>query len=165
MIFACHSDQALTLLRNPTEQEKSILGAIRYQPNEAVLHRDVKLMPQRQEAWSSWVYLSQGPKDESSKVSLSYWMNNLQPLATQTPVIVTLNPGVEPQEDLVHDRHWFEHPVFDKAAIKAQEKMPKIQGKDCIWYCGAWQRYGFHEDGLWSAVNVVKQLGVDVPWK
>lgn len=165
VIFACHSDQALNLLRNPTQQEKGIIGAIRYQPNEAVLHRDINLMPRRKRAWSSWVYLSQDQKDENGKVSLSYWMNNLQPLATQTPVIVTLNPGIEPQDNLVYDRHWFEHPVFDEVAIDAQDKIPEIQGKDRIWYCGAWQRYGFHEDGLWSAVRVAKELGAELPWK
>ena len=164
VIFACHSDQALALLRNPTAQEKAIIGAVRYQRNEAVLHRDVRLMPKRKGAWSSWVYLSERRKDNSNAVSLSYWMNNLQPLATKTPVIVTLNPGIEPEDELVDDRHWFEHPVFDEAAIQAQKKLPTIQGANRIWYCGAWQRNGFHEDGLWSAVNVAKAVGAELPW-
>ena len=165
VIFACHSDQALAILDNPLPLEKELIGAFRYQPNTAVLHRDTRFMPKRRKAWSSWVYLSEERQDKNPSVSLSYWMNNLQPLATNTPIIVTLNPGREPDPSLVHDRFTFEHPVFDQAAISAQSRLNEIQGTDRIWYCGAWHRYGFHEDGLWSAVNVAEQMGVPIPWK
>ncbi len=165
VIFACHSDQALRLLEQPSKQEQEILGAIRYQPNTMVLHSDVSFMPKRKGAWASWVYLSDSREDNASCVSLSYWMNRLQPLATEMPVIVTLNPSRQPAEDKIHDRYVFEHPVFDTGAIAAQRRMEEIQGTDRIWYCGAWQRYGFHEDGLLSAVNVANALGVEVPWK
>lgn len=165
VIFACHSDQAMQVLQNPTDKERKIVGAIRYQPNKAILHSDVSFMPKRKKAWSSWVYLSDHRKDSNPSVSLSYWMNNLQPLNTETPMIVTLNPSHPPNESLTHDVHWFDHPRFDAPAIVAQNRMGEIQGQDRIWYCGAWQRYGFHEDGLWSAVNVATALGAEIPWK
>ncbi len=164
IIFACHSDQALRILENPSQDEKNILGAIKYQPNKMILHTDLSFMPKRTKAWSSWVYISEQRKDTSGCVSLSYWMNNLQPLNTKTPIIVTLNPGRMPSADLIQDQYSFEHPVFDQAAIAAQAKIQNIQGKDRISYCGAWQRYGFHEDGLLSAVNVAKQFGITPPW-
>lgn len=164
VIFACHSDQIMTLLSNPTEQEKEIIGAVKYQPNEMILHTDTSFMQKRKKAWSSWAYLSEDIKDTSPNVSLSYWMNNLQPLKTNTPIIVTLNPGREPDPNLIQDRYSFEHPVFDSSAIQAQKDLEDIQGKDGIYYCGAWLRYGFHEDGLLSAVNVAKHFGVVPPW-
>lgn len=164
VIFACHSDQALKLLKNPTRNEKNILGDIKYQPNKMILHTDINFMPRNKKAWASWVYQSAYQKDESKKISLSYWMNNLQPLQTETPVIVTLNPANRPQEHLIRDEYTFEHPIFDQKAIQAQKRIPEIQGKDKIWYCGAWQRYGFHEDGLLSAVNVAKMMGIEPQW-
>ncbi len=164
VIFACHSDQALKILDAPTKEEKKLLSAIRYQPNEMVLHSDESFMQKRKNAWSSWVYLSDKREGDERAVGLSYWMNNLQPLKTKKPIIVTLNPAREPDENLVHDRYQFMHPVFDGAAIEAQGKIDSIQGTDRIWYCGAWQRYGFHEDGLLSAVNMAKKMGVSIPW-
>jgi predicted NAD/FAD-binding protein len=165
VIFACHSDQAMKILDNPTKDERKIIGAISYQPNEMVLHSDTSFMQKRKNSWSSWVYLSESKEDKSSSVSLSYWMNNLQPLATEKPIIVTLNPGRQPDSSMVYDRYTFHHPVFDEKAVKAQSKLDEIQGSDRIWYAGAWQRYGFHEDGLLSAVNVVEKIGAKVPWK
>lgn len=165
VVFACHADQALAMIENPSEDERSVLGAFSYQPNRAVLHSDLSFMPKRKKAWASWVYLSQQKRDENSQVSLSYWMNNLQPLATHTPLIVTLNPTREPDKSLVFNDHWFDHPMFDEAAIRAQEKIPTIQGKDRLWFCGAYQRYGFHEDGLGSAVAMASAMGIEKPWK
>jgi predicted NAD/FAD-binding protein len=164
VIFACHADQALALLENPHAEERTVLGGFRYQPNRAVLHRDTSFMPRRKAAWSSWVYLSESQTDQSPNVSLSYWMNNLQPLQTSQPLIVTLNPGREPDPALVYDDHWFEHPVFDESAIMNQSRIDSIQGKDRLWFCGAYQRYGFHEDGLGSAVAMVRHMGIEPPW-
>lgn len=164
VIFACHSDQALRLIESPTKQEQALLDNVRYQPNDIIVHSDASFMPKRKGAWASWVYLSEDKTDESSSVCLSYWMNRLQNLPTETPIIVTLNSSREPDAALVHDRHHFEHPVFDEAAIRAQGDLPGIQGKDCLWFCGAWQRFGFHEDGLQSAVKVAEQLGAQIPW-
>ncbi len=164
VVFACHADQALAMIENPTQDERSVLGCMRYQPNRMVLHSDISFMPKRKSAWASWVYLSKEKKDGSSHVSLSYWMNNLQSLPTSTPVIVTLNPASLPQEDLVYDACEFEHPLFDQPAVQAQGRIASIQGQDRLWFCGAYQRYGFHEDGLLSAVNMAAKMGVKPTW-
>lgn len=164
VIFACHADQALKLLENPTESEHSVLSAFTYQENKIVVHSDISFMPQRKACWSSWVYLSEEQADKQPCLSLSYWMNSLQDLDTDMPVIITLNPGRAPAPHLVHDRHVFDHPVFTLAALRAQSRIKDIQGAGNIWHCGAYQRYGFHEDGLLSAVLVAKALGVDTPW-
>ena len=92
-------------------------------------------------------------------------MNKLQPLNTDTPIIVTLNPKIPPKAHLTYDQYQFEHPLFNQAAMNAQQHIDSIQGKDRIWYTGAWQRYGFHEDGILSAVNLAAQFGVEVPWR
>jgi predicted NAD/FAD-binding protein len=163
VVLACHSDQALHLLAAPTLNEQSVLGHIRYQPNRVILHRDTRFMPRRRSAWSSWVYLSDRTTTSPS-VSLTYWMNNLQPLKTCHPVLVTLNPSDEPDPTLVYDQHTFTHPLLDAVAIAAQARLSEIQGQDRVWYCGAWQGYGFHEDGLRSAIQVATRLGARVPW-
>jgi predicted NAD/FAD-binding protein len=164
VIFACHADQALRLLQQPNERERSILGAFAYQKNRAVVHGDISFMPKRKACWSSWVYLSESQEDKNPHVSLSYWMNRLQNLGTDQPVIITLNPGREPARDLVWDEHAFDHPVFTLDAIRAQRRIEEIQGEGGVWHCGAYQRYGFHEDGLMSAVDVAGKLGVPAPW-
>lgn len=164
VVFACHSDQALQILESPRPEEASVLSRFTYHPNLAVLHSDVSFMQKRRAAWSSWVYRSEKRSDKSDAVSLSYWMNNLQPLNTSTPIVVTLNPGRAPDESKVYDRHVFEHPRFDRAAISAQKEIDLIQGCGGIWYCGAWQRYGFHEDGLLSAVHVAERIGIVPQW-
>lgn len=164
VIFACHSDQVLAMLQNPSEAERSIFGAMRYQPNEVVLHRDTSFMPKAKAAWASWVYLSDGKRDAKPAISLSYWMNLLQTLPTQTNIIVTLNPSHPPKSELVFNRATLEHPIFDEAAIRAQERIGEIQGRDKLWYCGAYLGHGFHEDGLRSAVNVTSALGTKIPW-
>ncbi|MFC0180057.1 NAD(P)/FAD-dependent oxidoreductase [Thorsellia kenyensis] len=165
VIFACHSDQALNLLKNPTEQEKQILGNIHYQPNITFAHQDSDFMPKRKKAWSSWVYLSNEKASKQDELCLTYWMNNLQPLNTQSPILVTLNPLNPPRDALTFESHQFEHPKFDQSAINAQKRIDEIQGTNKIWYCGAWQRYGFHEDGLLSAVNVAAKMGISPPWQ
>ncbi len=165
VIFACHSDQALRMIDNPLKDESEILGAIRYHKNRMILHSDISFMPKRKKAWASWVYLSEAQSDDSANVSLSYWMNNLQPLKTSEPIIVTLNPAREPKKELVHDEYIFEHPVFDEPAVHAQSKIDAIQGKNRLWFCGAYQRYGFHEDGLLSAVNMTEKMGISRQWK
>lgn len=162
IIFACHADQALALLTEPSTQEQAILSQFHYQKNRMVLHGDPSLMPETRAAWSSWVYRADHNDNlnnhDNHEISLSYWMNNLQPLKTDTPIIVTLNPDHEPSPNLIYDEAYFSHPIFDTAALIAQSQLEKIQGVDRIWFCGAYQRYGFHEDGLWSAVNVAKKL-------
>jgi len=165
VIFACHADQALALLEKPTVDEQSVLSSFDYQRNHIVVHSDASYMPQHKQCWASWVYLSEQQQDNNQDISLSYWMNNLQSLKTETPVIITLNPTRRPKESLIINEHNFSHPIFDYKAIVAQDKMKSIQGQRNLWFCGAYQRYGFHEDGLLSAVNVVKRLGGTIPWE
>jgi predicted NAD/FAD-binding protein len=164
VIFACHADQALKILDTPDADEKDILGAFEYQDNNVVVHRDTSFMPKTRGSWASWIYLSEAREDRQHVVSLSYWMNNLQPLPTENPVIVTLNPGRRPDSASIVDEHTFSHPVFTVAVLKAQKRIPEIQGRGGIWHTGAYQRYGFHEDGLLSAVTVAGLLGVKPPW-
>lgn len=164
VIFACHADQALKLIKQPHERIQQVLQHFKYQRNHIVVHSDTSYMPQHKDCWASWVYLSGNEGDQQS-VSLSYWMNNLQNLPTTQPVLVTLNPSTRPNDALIHDEHYFSHPVFDYQAISAQQKVTDIQGLQNMWFCGAYQRYGFHEDGLLSAVNVAKMFRIDIPWE
>lgn len=165
VIFACHADQALKIIDQPTAIEKSVLSQFNYQRNQIIVHSDASFMPAHKQCWASWVYLSEQQEDKENGVSLSYWMNNLQSLDTKTPVIITLNPARKPKESLIMNEYYFSHPIFDHKAIVAQDKIKSIQGKRNLWFCGAYQRYGFHEDGLLSAVNVVKSLGGTIPWE
>ncbi|SES71160.1 NAD(P)/FAD-dependent oxidoreductase [Thorsellia anophelis] len=164
VIFACHSDQSLALLCNPSESEKQILGNVHYQPNTVYVHNDLSFMPKRKQAWSSWVYLSGGRQSGTDELCLTYWMNNLQPITSDSPILVTLNPKNPPDRSKIFDKHDFEHPKFDQSAINAQNRIEEIQGIDKIWYAGAWLRYGFHEDGLLSAVKVAEKMGISPPW-
>lgn len=165
VVFACHPDEAMAMIQNPDAETASVIGSFRYQENRIVVHGDTSFMPARRECWASWIYLNDTPRDEKPAVSLTYWMNNLQPLPTSMPVLVTLNPGRMPDKKSIYDEHIFHHPVFDEAAIRAQERMEDIQGRNGLWFCGAYQRYGFHEDGLWSALNVARKMGVRIPWE
>jgi len=153
VIFACHSDQVLPLLVDPTDAEKSIIGSIKYQKNKAVMHTDVTQMPKRKRAWASWVYKSKTMRPDP-KVGITYWMNSLQSLPTKEQIFVSLNPSSDINDNLIYDEKLFEHPIFDKQAFVAQEKLKAIQGENLTYYCGAWTRYGFHEDGYASAVSV-----------
>jgi predicted NAD/FAD-binding protein len=163
-IFSCHADEAINMIENPVDAEKEIIGAFSYQKNKIVVHSDESFMPSDRSCWASWVYLSESKQDEGKDVSLSYWMNNLQNFKTSKPVIITLNPVRRPQDNLIYDEHSFEHPVFDRKAIEAQEKIESLQGQQNCWFAGAYQRYGFHEDGLLSAVNVLHKMNVELPW-
>lgn len=166
VVLACHSDEALALLGDTaTPSERRLLGAIRYQPNHAVLHTDTALLPRNRRVWSSWNYMAGVGAPDSRPVSVSYLMNRLQPLPFEQPVVVSLNPFIEPDPARVIARIDYAHPLFDGPAIDAQARLPEIQGRDRLWYCGAWTGYGFHEDGLASAVRVARHLGADIPWQ
>ncbi len=165
VIFACHADQALAMLESPHPREAEILGAIKFQDNEAVLHQDAAMMPRRKLAWSSWNYLSQGKADQGQAVCLTYWMNLLQGMKTKLPLLVSLNPNLPIDPSLVLMRKTYRHPQFDAAAMQAQAALPEIQGLDRLWFGGAWTRWGFHEDGILSAVNIAAALGVTAPWQ
>lgn len=157
VVFACHSDQALRLLSDPTPHEAQSLAAIRYQPNEAVLHADASLMPKSRKVWSSWSYVEPktGPGD---RIDLTYWMNSLQPIPQDDPLFVTLNTTRPIRDELIHDVTTFHHPVFDVAAFAAQDRIRVMNGAQNTWFCGAWMRNGFHEDGFASAVDVVQAM-------
>lgn len=166
VVFACHSDQALAILGSAaTPEERRILGAVRYQPNVAYLHTDTALLPRRQKVWSAWNYLAGKGAPDARPVSVSYLINRLQPLPFATPVVVSLNPFTEPAADKTFRRIEYAHPVFDRDAIDAQAALPALQGRNRSWFAGAWTGYGFHEDGLKSAVAVVEAMGVEVPWR
>ncbi|HMM84751.1 MAG: NAD(P)/FAD-dependent oxidoreductase [Gammaproteobacteria bacterium] len=159
LVLACHSDQSLALLADASADERALLGAIRYQPNRAVLHTDTAVLPRRRKAWAAWNYeRAAGDDRERSRVCLHYLLNRLQPLPFDTPVLVSLNPAREPRDGAVLAAFNYAHPVFDQAAIDAQRRLDRIQGRAHTWYCGAWTRYGFHEDGLTSGLAVVDAL-------
>ena len=166
VVLACHSDQALALLGEAaTSRQAAVLGAIRYQPNRAVLHTDPRLLPRDQRLWSAWNYLAGKGQPGEQPVSVSYLINRLQPLPFKTPVMVSLNPVREPRDEHVLAEFDYAHPIFDGPAIQAQAALPLVQGENGIWLAGAWGGYGFHEDGLKSALAVANALGVKAPWQ
>lgn len=165
VVMAGHSDQTLKALKNPTTNEREILGAVRYTPNDVWLHRDPSLMPKRRRAWAAWNYIGGGNTEEDRDVSVTYWMTPLQGVREESSLFVSLNPLQEPNPDLTIQKFQYDHPLFDSAAIAAQARLDEIQGKDGIWYCGAWTAFGFHEDGLRSGLNVARALGGIIPWE
>jgi predicted NAD/FAD-binding protein len=163
VVICTHSDQALRMLRVPTQKEQSYLSAIRYQDNVAVLHTDESVLPSRRKAWAAWNYeraLEQG--QESARVCLHYLLNKLQPLPYEQAVVVSLNPTKPIDPAKIIQSIDYAHPVFDLAAIDAQQHLHEIQGQQHTWFAGAWTGYGFHEDGLKSGISVARQLLLDL---
>ncbi len=165
VVLATHSDQALALLRDASAQERATLGAIRYQPNRAVLHTDTSVLPSRRMAWAAWNYdrgegTGTGASNDA-RVCLHYLINQLQPVPFAQPVVVSLNPLREIPRNQVMGEFEYAHPVFDLAAIEAQQAVPALQGRQHTYYCGAWMGYGFHEDGLKAGLGVARQLLVE----
>lgn len=166
VVFACHSDQTLAILgAGASPEERRILGAVQYQPNVALVHTDTALLPRRRKVWSAWNYLAGAGRPDERPVSVSYLINRLQPLPFETPVVVSLNPFSEPAPGKLIRRIEYAHPVFDQAAVDAQAALPTIQGHRHSWFAGAWTGYGFHEDGLKSAMAVARALGAEIPWQ
>ena len=163
VVFACHSDQALALLDDPDPDEQSILGAMRYSPNKVILHDDPSVMPKRRVCWASWNYHGNANVTDP-KMTVTYWMNRLQDIPKDVPLFVTLNPASPIRDECVFDETELSHPVFDQPAIDAQAALPRIQGRRNTWFCGAYARYGFHEDGLLSAVTVARAMGAAPAW-
>lgn len=165
VVMACHPEQTVRLLTDATMAERDALGRIRHAPNVAVLHRDPALMPRRRSVWSSWNYLSSAsPGLSEAPVSLTYWMNRLQNIDRATPLFVTLNPAVLPRPDLTFGVFEYAHPQFDAAADAARAALRPLQGRDRVWFCGAWSGHGFHEDGLGAGLEVAAALGSPAPW-
>jgi predicted NAD/FAD-binding protein len=166
VVIASHSDQALAMLSDADERERAILGAIGYAPNTVYLHRDVRLMPKRKRAWASWNFLRwQRQGTTENDVAVTYWMNKLQGIDSSRPLFVSLNPPFEPDPDLTFGKYICEHPQYNAAAFAAQKRLGEIQGRRHTWFCGAWTGYGFHEDGLRSALAVAEALGAAAPWR
>ncbi|WP_116134699.1 NAD(P)/FAD-dependent oxidoreductase [Tropicimonas sp. IMCC34043] len=157
IVFATHPDQTLRMLDMPSRGEQAALSAIRYQDNHTFLHRDARQMPRRRDCWSAWVYQADTRQGRKG-VGVTYWMNRLQNIPEQDPLFVTLNPARPIAEDLIYDEVVFRHPVFDRAAMAAQDDIAALQGQRNTWFAGAWARHGFHEDGIASARRVTRAL-------
>ncbi len=159
VVLAAHANQSLAMLRDATTAEQQVLGAIRYQSNRAVLHTDASVLPSKKLAWAAWNYeRARHTERESAQVCLHYLLNMLQPLPFSQPVLVSLNPVGEIARNHLMGEFDYAHPVFDLAAIRAQGELPRLQGRQNTWFCGAWTGYGFHEDGLKSGLQVARQL-------
>jgi hypothetical protein len=166
VVIGAHSDHALAMLSDPSDDERAILGDIGYGPNMVYLHRDPRLMPKRKAAWASWNFLRWQRQGTSvNDVAVTYWMNELQGIDNDKPVFVSLNPPFEPDPALTFGKYPCEHPQYTAAAFAAQRRLPEIQGQRNTWFCGAWTGYGFHEDGLRSGLAVAELLGAPVPWR
>lgn len=162
VVMATHSDDSLALLSDATPAEQAALGAIAYQPNDVVLHADTSIMPKRRATWASWVY-TEDARAKSDRIDLTYWMNSLQPIPHDDPHFVTLNTKRTIREELIYDQVTLRHPVYDLAALDAQGTLRQMNGQNRTWFCGAWMRNGFHEDGLATAVDVVTALRAKTP--
>ena len=160
VVLASHSEQSLALLDGVEADERAVLGAVRYQTNHAVLHTDARVLPRRRGAWAAWNYqcevASSAPDDRS--VCVHYLIDRLQPVPFERPVIVSLNPVERPAAAAILREFDYAHPVFDARAINAQRRLPAIQGRGNVWFCGAWTGYGFHEDGLRSGLEVADAI-------
>jgi uncharacterized protein len=168
VVFACHTDQTLAMLKDASADERSVLSAVTYMPNTAVLHTDARLLPKRKKAWAAWNYqarFNNSAAANDSPVSLTYLLNKLQPVPFQSPVMVTMNPLQEIDASKIIKTISYEHPLFLPESVPAKKALRRLQGTQRTWFAGAWTRYGFHEDGLMSGIAVAKALGATVPWQ
>jgi len=156
VVLACHSDQALALLRDPSLDENRELASIHYQPNRVLLHTDIRFMPQRRRAWAAWNYL--GVDHGHCPVCVTYWINKLQPVPFRTPLLITLNPPFAPRREALIEEFEYSHPMVKGCTAHANDRFARLQGKHHTWYAGAWLGDGFHEDGLASAHAVAQGI-------
>ncbi len=163
VVLAGHADESLALLADPSDDERALLGAWRTSVNERWVHTDEGLLPRRRTAWASWNYHVDDCRTPTSSANLDYHMNRLQGLEGPTQVLVSINPPRPPRPGTVLRRDTVTHPTFDAAAVATQPALDGLNGVRGTYYAGAWQRWGFHEDGLWSAVRVAGHLGVAWP--
>lgn len=164
LVLAGHAPDMLALLDDASTDETAVLGAFRYQRNLTYLHTDPVLLPLRKSVWSAWNYLAQSEADSTRAVCVSYLINQLQPLPFKQPVVVTLNPFNPPAPEHTLAVFEYDHPLFDQATLAAQQALPQIQGQQNVWFAGAWTRYGFHEDGLRSALKVAADFDCLPAW-
>lgn len=164
VVIAAHADQALGMLGDPSEEERRLLGAFDYIVNDAVLHTDTRLMPQRRRVWSSWNYMTREDAD-GRRLAVTYWMNRLQGIESDRPLFVTLNPHREIEAGAILKQMRYSHPRFDARAMQAQKDLWSLQGRRSTWFCGAYFGAGFHEDGLQAGLAVAEALGgMRRPW-
>ena len=156
VVFAVHADEVLKLIKDPTENEKKILKNFQYKKNIAYLHNDEQLMPDRKKAWSSWNSILD--KNDSKNNCVTYWLNKLQNLKTRENYFLTLNPFISIKDNKIIKKIEFTHPFYEMKTINAQKYLSKLQGVNNSFFCGSYFGYGFHEDGLNSAINVCKKL-------
>lgn len=164
VVFACHADDALALLEQPSKDEQRIVGSFKYQKNHTWLHSDDALMPKTRTTWSSWNYLAQWRHAETPVMSATYWANNLHRFDCATDYFVSLNPPSKPAQSKVLREMWYTHPIFDQAALLAKQELQTVQGNSNTWYCGSYAGFGFHEDAISSAMQTCALLGVTAPW-
>ena len=158
LILCIHTDQAKKIIKNLTKNQEKLLDMVNYKTNNIVIHSDEKIMPNKLRNWSSWNY-----RYQSKNLILTYWMNLLQNLPTNKNYFVTVNPFKEPKN--IINQTTFEHPIFSMDTLNAQKKVMQIQGLNNTYFCGSYLGYGFHEDGIQSAVYISQLLGCELPWK
>ena len=156
VIFATHADQTLKLIKDPTKEEKNILGNFKYKINTAYLHDDERLMPHNKKAWSSWNSILY--KEDKNKNCVTYWLNKLQNLKSKRNYFLTFKSILLIDKKKLIKKVEFAHPIYDTQAIRAQNNLVDIQGKNNSWFCGSYFGYGFHEDGLKSAINIINKI-------
>ena len=162
VILACHADQSSEILIENFSEEANLLKDFKYQKNTSILHSDINFMPKRKSVWSSWNYITETGK--SGNLSITYWMNELQGINSSKPILLSLNPKILPNPDLIYGQYSYSHPILDNNAINIQKKLSSIQGKNNLWFCGAWTGFGFHEDGVKSAVEIANSHNIHLPW-
>jgi len=155
VVLACHADQSLKLIDNPSKEEKEILNEFTYISNEAYLHTDVDLMPNKINAWSSWNSIS---KKDLTKTCVTYWLNKLQNLDTNKNYFLTLNPITKIKDSKIIKKINFTHPYLNNKSFEMQNRLKDLQGKKRLWFSGSYFGYGFHEDGLKSSLEMLKQF-------
>ena len=162
VILACHADQSSEILIENFSEEANLLKDFKYQKNTSILHSDINFMPKRKSVWSSWNYITE--TGNSGNLSITYWMNELQGINSTKPILLSLNPKILPNPDLIYGQYSYSHPILDNNAINIQKKLSSIQGKNNLWFCGAWTGFGFHEDGVKSAVEIANSHNIHLPW-
>ena len=162
VILACHADQSSEILIENFSEEANLLKDFKYQKNTSILHSDINFMPKRKSVWSSWNYITE--TGNSGNLSITYWMNELQGINSPKPILLSLNPKILPNPDLIYGQYSYSHPILDNNAINIQKKLSSIQGKNNLWFCGAWTGFGFHEDGVKSAVEIASSHNIHLPW-
>ena len=162
VILACHADQSSEILIENFSEEANLLKDFKYQKNTSILHSDINFMPKRKSVWSSWNYITE--TGNSGNLSITYWMNELQGINSSKPILLSLNPKILPNPNLIYGQYSYSHPILDNNAINIQKKLSSIQGKNNLWFCGAWTGFGFHEDGVKSAVEIANSHNIHLPW-